>query len=247
MADSFRLVRSIFIQAPPAAVHALIEDFHRWEQWSPWVKMDAGHLSQTYEGPSSGVGSAYGWAGPRTGKGRMEILTSTPSHIGIALDFLAPMKRSNKADFTFTPENGGTKLEWSMSGPMGLFDQFMQIFFSMEKMIGPVFEQGLASIKILAESAAPKDAPKAASAPADAEPKANAAPKAAPRPAATKPAAKPVVKAAPAAKPPAKAKTPAKAKASAPEPVAAKPAAAKKAPAAKAKPAAKVKAAPKKP
>ena len=63
MADTFRLARSTFIKAPAATVHALVNDFHEWEKWSPWVKMDAGHLSQTYEGPASGVGAGYTWRG----------------------------------------------------------------------------------------------------------------------------------------------------------------------------------------
>jgi hypothetical protein len=243
MADTFRLARSAFIQAPPQTVHALVNDFHEWEQWSPWVKMDAGRLSQTYEGPSSGVGAGYTWTGPKTGQGRMEILTSTPAHIGISLDFIAPMRRSNKADFTFTPENGGTKVEWSMTGPMGLFDKIMQIFFSMEKMVGPSFEQGLAGIKVLAESAASRSAPAPKPAPVATAPKpvvskTPAKPKAAAPPkAAAKPAATPKTKAA------AKAVT-SKAKPAAPKAAAAKavkPSAAKK-PAAKTKTAAKPKA-----
>jgi hypothetical protein len=268
MADTFRLARSTFIQAPPATVHALVNDFHEWEKWSPWVKMDAGRLSQTYEGPSSGVGAGYTWVGPKTGKGRMEILASTPAHIGVALDFIAPMKRNNKADFTFTPEAGGTKVEWAMTGPMGLFDKIMQMFFSMEKMVGPSFEQGLAGIKALAEAAAPKaePTPKPAAAPvAVAAPKAPAASKAVapktpakpnaqanPKTAAktatpkAKPAAKPAAvkgKAAPVAKA-AQAKTaPAKAEAAKAAPKA-KPAAKVTAPAAKASAAPKAKAAP---
>jgi len=246
MADSFRLARSTVIQAPPATVHALVNDFHQWALWSPWAKLDAGHLSQTFEGPSSGVGAGYTWTGPKTGKGRMEILTSTPAHIGIALDFVAPMKRSNKADFTFTPHSDGTHVEWAMTGPMGLFDKIMQLFFNMEKMVGPSFEQGLAGIKSLAEAAepapapapAPKPTPTPTPTPTAATPQTAAKPKAAPKPkAGTKPAAaapaaeKPVVakpKAAPAKPAVAKAKAvPAKAVAK-PKAAAAKSAAAKK-------------------
>lgn len=266
MADSFRLARSTVIKAPPATVHALVNDFHQWELWSPWVKLDAGQLSQTYEGPSSGVGAGYTWTGPKTGKGRMEILTSTPAHIGIALDFVAPMKRSNKADFTFTPHSDGTHVEWAMTGPMGLFDKIMQIFFNMEKMVGPSFEQGLAAIKSLAEAAAPKSEPTPAPKPAPAatapepapKPKAAAAPKpaakpkAAPKtkavakPAAVAAAAKPAAakpKAAPAKAPAAKAKA-SPAKASAKVKAVAKPAVATKAAAPKKPTAAKPKAAP---
>lgn len=74
MAYTFRLARSGFIKAPPATVHALVNDFHQWGAWSPWAKMDAGFLTESFEGPTAGEGAAYSWIGPKTGTGRMEIL-----------------------------------------------------------------------------------------------------------------------------------------------------------------------------
>ncbi len=231
MADTFRLARSTFIQAPPKTVHALVNDFHNWGQWSPWAKMDAGSLQNTYEGSTSGVGAAYGWVGPKTGTGRMQILSSTPEAISIQLDFIKPMKANNKADFTFTPEGEGTRVDWVMTGPLSLFMKIMGLFFSTEKMVGPQFEEGLANMKAVAEAAAPKPSPAAPKPAAPAKPKAAAAPKAAAKPAAPK--AKAASKA-----PAAKAKPVAVKAAAKP---ASKPAAAKK-PAAKAKPASKSKA-----
>ena len=38
--DSFRLERSISINAVPEKVFALINDFHESSQWSPWDKID---------------------------------------------------------------------------------------------------------------------------------------------------------------------------------------------------------------
>jgi hypothetical protein len=38
-----------------------------------------------------------------------------------------------------------------MHGPLGLMQRVMHIFFSMEKMVGPDFEKGLANMKALAE------------------------------------------------------------------------------------------------
>src|SRR4051794_31674992 len=58
----FKIERSAVIHAPPAAVFALINDFHEWTKWSPWEKMDP-DLKRTYEGPAAGVGAKYAWAG----------------------------------------------------------------------------------------------------------------------------------------------------------------------------------------
>ena len=34
--DTFALARETTINAPPAKVFALINDFHQWGAWSPW-------------------------------------------------------------------------------------------------------------------------------------------------------------------------------------------------------------------
>ena len=36
--DNFRVERAATIKAPPEKVFALIQDFHRWADWSPWRK-----------------------------------------------------------------------------------------------------------------------------------------------------------------------------------------------------------------
>ncbi|MEI9863089.1 MAG: hypothetical protein WDN00_00730 [Limisphaerales bacterium] len=38
--DDFRVTRSTTIAAPSAGVFAQVNDFHQWEAWSPWAKMD---------------------------------------------------------------------------------------------------------------------------------------------------------------------------------------------------------------
>lgn len=38
--DIFRVQRAASIKAPPEKIFALINDFHRWEAWSPWEKKD---------------------------------------------------------------------------------------------------------------------------------------------------------------------------------------------------------------
>ena len=54
---SFEVSRSETINAEPARVHALIDDFHEWTEWSPWEDVDP-DLQRTYTGPDPGVGAA---------------------------------------------------------------------------------------------------------------------------------------------------------------------------------------------
>jgi uncharacterized protein YndB with AHSA1/START domain len=150
--DSFRLERSTAINAPPEKVFPLVNDFHAWTQWSPWEKIDA-DLKRDYSGAPAGKGAIYGWEGKKTGKGRMEIVESVPSSkVLLTLDFIAPMKANNMTEFTFTPNGqGGTVVNWAMYGPSAFVHKIMQVFMSMDAMVGKSFETGLANMKAAAE------------------------------------------------------------------------------------------------
>lgn len=148
--STFTQTRSTVIKSDPANVHALLDNFHRWEGWSPWEKRDP-DLKRTYSGPESGVGAKYAWQGNRqVGSGRMEITGSTPSRVDIDLQFLKPFKASNKTIFELAPDAAGTKLSWTMTGERNLlFTLLGKLFFDKE--ILKDFDNGLAAIKKLAE------------------------------------------------------------------------------------------------
>ena len=62
--------------------------------------------------------------------------------------------RPSNVDYKLLANNkqdGGTRVNWAMHGPLGLMQRVMHIFFNMEKMVGPDFERGLANMKALAE------------------------------------------------------------------------------------------------
>jgi uncharacterized protein YndB with AHSA1/START domain len=148
---TFRLARSTFIKAPAEKIFPLVNDFRRWTAWSPWEKLDA-ELKRDYGGAGDGKGATYGWQGRKSGAGRMEIIESTPySRILIKLDFLKPFEAHNTAEFTFTPEHDGTRVDWAMYGPNVFMAKLMSIFVSMDKLVGKDFEKGLAEMKAAAE------------------------------------------------------------------------------------------------
>ena len=150
-ADTFRVERSIVVEAPAGAIFPHIDDFHAWAAWSPYEKMDP-NLAKTYSGPARGQGATYAWVGRKAGSGRMEIVQSeAPSKIVIRLDFIKPMTAHNTAEFTLQPQGPGTKVTWAMHGPNTLMSKVMGLFLSMDKLVGPQFEAGLAALKALAE------------------------------------------------------------------------------------------------
>jgi hypothetical protein len=56
--SDFRVVRGATISAPPQAVFAQVNDFHKWEAWNPWAKIDP-DMKQAYEGAPAGPGAIY--------------------------------------------------------------------------------------------------------------------------------------------------------------------------------------------
>jgi hypothetical protein len=148
----FTYVRETHIDADPARVHALINDFHNWTQWSPWEDVDP-DLRRKYSGAESGVGARYAWEGNRkAGKGDMEIVGSTPERIDVRLTFEKPWKATNAVAFTLVPAgDGATEVTWRMNGTQRGFAALFGKFISMDRMVGKDFETGLANLKTIAE------------------------------------------------------------------------------------------------
>jgi len=149
--DSFRVERKTSIKSSPDKIFPLIDDFHNWSSWSPWERMDPA-MRRTHSGAASGKGAVYEWEGnSKVGQGRMEILEASPAKVIIKLDFLKPFEGHNIAEFTLQPQSDSTSVTWAMYGPAPFFSKVMQVFMSMDKMIGKDFDSGLANLKAIAE------------------------------------------------------------------------------------------------
>ena len=149
--DTFRIERSLVIEAAPAQIAAHLTDFHRWRAWSPWEKLDPG-MQRTYSGPSAGEGATYAWSGNgKAGSGQMRITNAAPQHVTIALDFIKPFKASNIAEFALRPVGGATEVTWSMSGRQAFPHKLMGTVMNMDALVGRDFEAGLRSLKALSE------------------------------------------------------------------------------------------------
>jgi uncharacterized protein YndB with AHSA1/START domain len=153
--SEFCIERSGIIKAPPSKVFPHVNDFHLWQEWSPWAKRDP-NCEIAYDGPDTGEGAKFWWNGNKeVGEGRMTIIESTPDKIvAIRLEFIKPFKAINTAEFTFKPVGDGTEVNWAMTGKNNFMGKAFHMMVDCDKMIGKDFEQGLANLRAIAESSA---------------------------------------------------------------------------------------------
>jgi len=156
----YKVARSAAVRAPASAVYAQVADFHRWEKWSPWEKLDPA-MEKAYSGADGERGATYAWRGnDKVGEGRMTLLDARPGEaIAIRLEFVKPFASLCATAFQFSPEASGTQVTWTMEGDNDFFGKAFSLFLDMDKMIGGDFERGLASLKALAEAEQPAAVP----------------------------------------------------------------------------------------
>ena len=150
--DIFRVERAASIKAPPDKIFPLINDFKRWDAWSPWEKKDPA-MKRTYGAATSGKGAVYAWEGNKdVGQGSMEIVESSPpAKVRLKLDFVKPFEGHNIVEFTLEPKGDTTNVIWAMQGDTPYFAKILHVFINMDSMVGKDFETGLANLKAVVE------------------------------------------------------------------------------------------------
>jgi ribosome-associated toxin RatA of RatAB toxin-antitoxin module len=146
----YKVTRSQTIAAPAEVVFEQVNDLKKNEAWSPWKDTT---MQITYSENTVGVGAKSSWTSKDMGNGSQTITESTPSTaLHTHLDF--GEMGTAEVQWTFAAEGEGTKVTQEMTGEMGNnpFKKLMGLM--MDKMIGPMFEQGLASLKSVSETRA---------------------------------------------------------------------------------------------
>jgi uncharacterized protein YndB with AHSA1/START domain len=149
--DSFRVQRTVLINAPPDKVFPLINDIKAWTVWSPYEKKDPA-MKRAYGAVTAGKGATYAWEGDKNvGQGSMEIVESSPRKIVLKLDFLKPFEAHNIGEFVLEPKGDSTSVTWAIYGPSPYMSKVVGTFMNIDDMIGRDFEKGLADLKAAAE------------------------------------------------------------------------------------------------
>jgi len=149
---SYRVARSLPVEAPPAVVAAQITDLHRWLAWSPRERLDPG-AKRSYGGSATGLGSSYYWSSTAgLGRGRMTVLAVSPQVVEIELEMEEPLASVADLEFQMTPDGNGTRLTWVQTGSLGFVDRVLRALGHMDRDVGLELEQGLERLKMIAEA-----------------------------------------------------------------------------------------------
>lgn len=148
----YEVAREITIDAPASVVFEQVKDHRNRHSWSPWERMDP-DMVKGYAGPEAGVGAIYTWEGSDSvGTGSLEILESRPhEYIKSKLVFTSPWESTSTIEWHFDEENGRTRAEWKVQGELPGY-LFWMTESTMDEMMGPDFESGLAQLKEVCEN-----------------------------------------------------------------------------------------------
>lgn len=149
---SHRISKSIEINAADSTVYDFVMDFHNFNSWSPWYKMEP--TAQTsMMGEMGKSGYTYAWNGEKVGKGKLEVLSTMPNqNIMEELTFYMPDPSVHQANFYFeSTEPGKTKITWTMEGDnKPIFERWLYSLF-VNRMVGKDYEEGLKTLKTILE------------------------------------------------------------------------------------------------
>lgn len=168
--STFTVEKKELVKAPPETLFALVNDLHKWPEWSPWDSVDP-QLKRSFGGPNEGVGANQTWSGNEAmGEGTFTITQSTPpSKVVLSVTFVRPKSEAAELTFTFTPGPFGTEAVWTYTGHHTVADKFNALVVNPSGVLGPSLELGLGNLKRLAEEAARPKAPEPAPAPTEAD------------------------------------------------------------------------------
>ncbi|MCB1037598.1 MAG: SRPBCC family protein, partial [Acidobacteria bacterium] len=150
--DDSHVERSTVVNAPACTIYAQLVDFQRFNDWSPWAKLDP-ETQYTYSGSDWGAGAKMSWTSKNrnVGVGSQEIKSAEPyKEVRVVLDF--GDQGLAHSFYLLTPEGEGTKVTWGFDTSFegSLIGRYFGLF--MDSMVGASYEEGLASLKTLAES-----------------------------------------------------------------------------------------------
>jgi effector-binding domain-containing protein len=139
------------MNAKPEKIYNYVSNMHNFNEWSPWHKIDS-TTQYTFDGPESGVGSSMSWKSNNSdvGEGRQVIAEAVPNDLVKLEMYFMESDKPAYGTYQMEPDGEGTKFTWSLDADMGM-NPFMRWMGLMMGMVGKMFDQGLADLKIIVE------------------------------------------------------------------------------------------------
>jgi uncharacterized protein YndB with AHSA1/START domain len=145
-----RVEVSVLVDAPPATVFALVNDFRRVHLWSPRTVTDP-NARIIYSGPNRGVGATVTWDGLIVGSGTETISESRPyEHVATTIN---PGEAGEaRTWFDIARQDGGALVTWGFAHDHGLNLVGRYFAVLLSGVVKREYDRGIASLKELAES-----------------------------------------------------------------------------------------------
>jgi hypothetical protein len=145
--------RTITINAPVQAVYEQVSRLENFFRFAVWARHDSS-TRYTYTGTDGTTGAAATWTGDPalSGKGEIRLVSlEAPLRVEQEIEFLEPRPGKASSRFTLRQEEGPCTVTWEFSlatpRPWNIFN----LFGSMDKAMGPDFEEGLSLLKTRVE------------------------------------------------------------------------------------------------
>lgn len=145
--EKLQVERHIIIQAPAAQVYPYVSDFHLFNEWSPWAKIDP-DIQFRYEGAERGQGAIVHWRSEhaRVGRGSQKITAAIPNE---SMKSILAIDGLGKAysGFRLQDKQGATEVIWSFDVGFGYNIPGRIMGLLMEDELGTYYERGLINLR----------------------------------------------------------------------------------------------------
>lgn len=138
--------RTAFIEAPPARVYRVVNNYHEFNTWNPFYELDP-DTRVSYEGPERGVGAKYIWKSDTLGNGSMWIVESEPDKLVKSRMKFEGYGGEPFATVKLEPKDDGTQVTWIYDEQSEGMYRLGNLVGMVDKMLGPNFERGLEKLK----------------------------------------------------------------------------------------------------
>jgi hypothetical protein len=153
----YTVSRQVTINRSKSDVYDYIKFIKHQHDYSVWWKMDPNQVT-TYTGEDGTIGFIAAWKSEldSVGSGEEEIVAMQEGErIDFALRFKEPFESKAQSSMQLEAiDNTTTRITWDFRGDMSYPFNVMQLFISMEYMLGNDIEQGLQNMKIILEKEA---------------------------------------------------------------------------------------------
>jgi hypothetical protein len=150
----YAVSRTVTIERSNTDVFEYARMTRNQEDYSVWWKMDPNQVN-TYTGEDGTVGFVAAWTSEldSVGSGEEEIIViEEGKRIGFALRFKEPFESQASSEMLFaSTDSTTTQLTWNFNGNMAYPFNVMQLFMSMEDMLGSDIQEGLNNMKAILE------------------------------------------------------------------------------------------------